>query len=80
MRAFKEYRKSLVLAAALAFGLAGSGPAWADRGDGAVLDRLDQKAEAFRTWLPQALRGSAHAQFHLGAPFLTGRAGSAEVV
>jgi hypothetical protein len=80
MRAFKEYPKSLalaalaaLLAAALAIGLAGTGSAWADRGDGAVRDRLDQKAEAFRTWLPRALRGSAHAQFQLGAAFLTGR-------
>ena len=78
MRGFKEYRKTLVLAAALGLGLtvAGltpAGAAWADRGDGAVPDRLDQKAEAFRTWLPGALRGSAHAQFQLGATFLTGR-------
>ncbi len=69
------------MAAALALGLAGAGlagaglagAAWADRGDGEVPNRMDQKAEAFRTWLPQALRGSAHAQFQLGATFLTGR-------
>ena len=66
------------LAAALVLGLAAAGlmpggPAWAGRGDGVVTDRLDQKAEAFRTWLPRALRGSAHAQFELGAAFLTGR-------
>ena len=75
---FKAYRKSVVLAAALVLGLAAAGltpagTAWADLGDGAVPDRLDQKAQAFRTWLPQALRGSAHAQFQLGATFLTGR-------
>ena len=50
-----------------------AGAAWADRGDGAVPDRLDKKAEAFRTWLPRALRGSSHAQFQLGAAYLTGR-------
>jgi TPR repeat protein len=64
------------LAAALALGLVGTGlagGAGADRGDGAVPDRLDRKAEAFRTWLPQALRGNAHAQFELGAAFVTGR-------
>lgn len=75
---FKEYRKSVALVSALVLGLAAAGltatgSAWADRGDGAVRDRLDQKAEAFRTWLPRALRGSAHAQFQLGAAFLTGR-------
>ena len=66
----------LLLAAALALGLAGTGftgGAWAERGDGAVPDRLDQKAEAFRTWLPDALRGDSHAQFELGAAFVTGR-------
>ena len=78
IRVFKEYRWSSVLAVALVFGLAVSGSmpagtAWAGRGDGAVPDRLDQKAAAFRTWLPQALRGSAQAQFELGATFLTGR-------
>ncbi len=84
VRGFKEHRRRarrgagarLVLAAALALGVIGTGlggGAWADRGDGAVPDRLDQKAAAFRTWLPQALRGSAHAQFQLGATFLTGR-------
>jgi TPR repeat protein len=56
------------LGAALVLGLAAAG-----LGDGVVPDRLDKKAEAFRTWLPQALRGSAHAQFQLGATFLTGR-------
>ena len=84
IRGFEEHRRRawrgagarLVLAAALSLGLVGTGfggAAWADRGDGAVPDRLDQKAAAFRTWLPQALRGSAHAQFQLGATFLTGR-------
>lgn len=78
MKGFKEYRKSVALVSALVLGLAAAGltatgSAWADRGDGAVPDRLDQKAEAFRTWLPRALRGSAHAQFQLGAAFLTGR-------
>ncbi len=78
MRGFEEYRWSFVLAVALVLGLAAAGltpagAAWADRGDGAVPDRLDRKAEAFRTWLPRALRGSAHAQFQLGATFLTGR-------
>ena len=66
----------LLLAAALALGLAGTGlagNAWAERGDGDVRDRLDQKAEAFRTWLPDALRGDSHAQFELGATFVTGR-------
>ena len=57
----------------IAAGLTPIGTAWADRGDGAVPDRLDQKAESFRTWLPQALRGSAHAQYQLGATFLIGR-------
>jgi len=66
------------LAVALFLGLAAAGStpagaAWADRGEGAVPDRLDQKAEAFRTWLPRALRGSAHAQFQMGATFLIGR-------
>lgn len=85
---FKAYRKparqrAIVLASALALGLAAAGlppagaglvgTAWAGRGDGAVPDRLDQKAEAFRSWLPNALRGDAHAQFQLGAAFLTGR-------
>jgi hypothetical protein len=50
------------------------GKAWAGRGDGAVPDRLDRKADAFRTWLPDALRGNSHAQFELGATFVTGRA------
>ncbi len=66
----------LLLAAALALGLAGTclpGNAWAERGDGAVSDRLDQKAEAFQAWLPQALHGNSHAQFELGAAFVTGR-------
>jgi hypothetical protein len=77
-RILKEYRWSSVLAVALVLGLAAAGSmpasdAWAGRGDGAVPDRLDQKAAAFRTWLPQALRGSAQAQFELGATFLTGR-------
>ncbi len=78
MRDCHESRWSWVLSAALVLGLAvagltPSGAAWADRGDGAVPDRLDQKAEAFRTWLPRALRGNAHAQFQLGATFLVGR-------
>ncbi|MEE8500980.1 MAG: tetratricopeptide repeat protein [Kiloniellales bacterium] len=84
VRGFREHRRRArrgvgarpVLAAALALGLVGAGfagAAWADRGDGAVPDRLDLKAAAFRTWLPEALRGSAHAQFQLGATFLTGR-------
>ncbi len=80
-RVFKERRSRAgrgagarrVLATALALGLAGTGLAWAGRGDGAVPDNLQQKAEVFRIWLPQALRGSAHAQFQLGAAFLTGR-------
>ncbi len=83
-RGFKEHLRRagrgagarLVLAVALALGSVATGlagTAWADRGDGAVPDRLDQKAAAFRIWLPQALRGSAHAQFQLGATFLTGR-------
>ena len=67
-----------VLAATLMLGLAAAGltppgTAWAGRGDGAVPDRLDQKAEAFRNWLPNALRGDAHAQYQLGAAYLTGR-------
>jgi len=49
------------------------GKAWAGRGDGAVPDRMDRKADAFRTWLPDALRGNSHAQFELGATFVTGR-------
>jgi len=84
----KEYRaparqRALVLAATLMLGLTAAGllpagaglvgAAWADRGDGAVPDRLDQKAEAFRNWLPPALRGDAHAQYQLGAAYLTGR-------
>ncbi len=76
MKGFIEIRWSLVLAVVLGLATAGlmpAGAAWAGRGDGAVPDRLDQKAEAFRTWLPRALRGSAHAQFQLGATFLTGR-------
>ncbi len=83
-RGFKEHRRGpgrgaaaqLVLTVALALGLVGTGlagAAWAGLGDGAVPDRLDQKAEAFRTWLLGALRGSAHAQFQLGVAFLTGR-------
>ncbi len=83
MEGFKEYRWSWAMSVALVLGLAAAGltpagaglvgTAWADRGDGAVPDRLDQKAEAFRTWLPRALRGSAHAQFQMGATFLIGR-------
>ena len=75
---YKENRRFLALGFALVLGLAAAGlapagAAWADRGDGAVTDRLDQKAEAFRTWLPRALRGSAHAQFQLGVTYLIGR-------
>ncbi len=78
MGILKEYRWSSVLAVALVLGLAAAGlmpagDAWAGRGDGAVPGRLDQKAAAFRSWLPQALRGSAQAQFELGVTFLTGR-------
>jgi len=74
----RRARPVAVLAAALIFGLAAvgsvsGGSAYAGRGDGAVTDRLDKKAAAFRTWLPRALRGNAHAQFELGAAFLTGR-------
>ena len=61
-----------LLAALLSLGLAV--PARAQLGDGAVTDRLDEKAEVFRTWLPQALRGDSLAQFKLGAAFSTGRA------
>ena len=78
-RARRSGRPLAALAAALILGLAAAGsmpggPAWAGRGDGVVTDRLDQQAEAFRTWLPRALRGNAHAQFQLGAAFLAGRA------
>jgi TPR repeat protein len=84
----KAYRKparkrAVVLASALVLGLAAAGSmppgaglvgtAWAGRGVGAVPDRLDRKAEAFRNWLPNALRGDAHAQYQLGAAYLTGR-------
>ena len=62
----------VMLAVVLSLGLAGA--ARAELGDGAVTDRLDEKAEAFRTWLPQALRGDSLAQFKLGAAFSTGRA------
>ncbi len=61
----------LALAAVLSLGFAGA--AQAERGDGVVTDRLDEKADAFRTWLPQALRGDSLAQFELGAAFSTGR-------
>ena len=62
----------LALAAVLSLGLAGT--SWAGLGDGTVPDRLDQKAAAFKKWLPQALRGDSLAQFELGAAFVTGRA------
>jgi TPR repeat protein len=61
----------LALAAALSLGLAATPRA--ELGDGAVSDRLVEKAEAFRTWLPRALRGDSVAQFELGAAFSTGR-------
>ncbi len=60
----------LALAAALSSGFAGMPRA--EFGDGVVSDRLVEKAEAFRTWLPRALRGSSVAQFKLGAAFSTG--------
>ena len=62
----------LMLAAVLSLGRAVA--VRAELGDGVVTDRLDEKAEAFRTWLPQALRGDSLAQFKLGAAFSTGRA------
>lgn len=61
----------LALAAVLSLGLAGTPRA--ELGDGAVPDRLDEKAAAFKKWLPQALRGDSLAQFKLGAAFSTGR-------
>ncbi len=61
----------LVLAAVLVLGL--SEIARAELGDGAVPDRLDQKAAIFRTWLPRALRGESLAQFKLGEAFSSGR-------
>ncbi len=61
-----------VLAAAVL--LAPSGAARADLGDGKVTDRLDEKAEIFRKWLPSALQGHAQAQFEVGVAFATGRA------
>ena len=61
----------LALAAVLSLGLAGTPRA--ELGDGLVPDRLDEKAAAFKKWLPQALRGDSLAQFELGAAFSTGR-------
>jgi TPR repeat protein len=61
----------LALAAGLILGPVGS--AQAEFGDGEVTDRLDEKAAAFRNWLPRALRGDSLAQFELGAAFSTGR-------
>jgi len=48
-------------------------PLHADFGDGEVADRLDEKAAAFRRWMPLALRGDPLAQFQLGRAFVTGR-------
>ena len=48
-------------------------PAHAEFDDGAVTDRLDEKAEIFRRWVPLALRGDALAQFRLGRAYVTGR-------
>jgi hypothetical protein len=48
-------------------------PPHAELGDGAVTDRLDEKAEVFRQWMPLALRGDPLAQFRLGRAFVTGR-------
>lgn len=61
-----------VLAAAALLAL--SGAARADLDDGKVTDRLDEKAEIFRKWLPSALQGHAQAQFEVGVAFATGRA------
>ena len=58
---------------AAAFSLALVGTTRAELGDGSVPDRLDKKADIFRIWLPPALHGNSHAQFKLGAAFLTGR-------
>jgi len=67
---------ALALCSALAFAAAWPGavrPLHAERGDGEVADRLDEKAEAFRRWTPLALRGDPLAQFRLGRAFVTGR-------
>ena len=70
-RAFGKGVLRLALAAALSLGFVGA--AQAEFGGGVVTDRLDEKAAAFRNWLPQALRGDSLAQFELGAAFATGR-------
>lgn len=62
------------IALALLVLLAAGEAARADLGDGKVTDRLDQKAEIFRKWLPQALRGDSKAQFELGVAYASGRA------
>lgn len=67
---------ALTLCAALAFAAvwqATPRSPLAEFGDGEVADRLDEKAEVFRRWMPLALRGDPLAQFRLGRAFITGR-------
>lgn len=65
---------ALVAVACLGVGVLGfAGLASADLGDGKVSDRLDEKSEAFRKWLPPAIRGDAAAQYELGLAFSKGR-------